>query len=121
MWAFVGGKIELGEESLAAAKRELLEETGLCSERDVIMDPIPVTSTDSISRDPDTGSITHHYVISHFCAEIIEHAVPRPGDDCLAIKWHTLEGLGDDPSVVPKCVHVAKAVKQRIRARFLDF
>jgi hypothetical protein len=86
----------------------------LRADLDVIFDPIPVTSTDSIYHDPHTGALTFHYVISHFYAELREDAAePVPGDDCGALKWLTLEGLGGDSKVVPKCMDVATLAMQR--------
>lgn len=94
MWSLPGGKIEPGEKSLAAAKRELFEETGLGSELDleselqsssaVGADGIatkvhdcrmewsedgPICITDSIHMDNDT--VQFHYAISQWFVNVI--------------------------------------------------
>ena len=85
IWSFPGGKIELGEPSLAAAKRELWEETGLSADAAGNMEwnfqwceEGPISTTDSIHMSEDDNSIDsnvvskfcYHYVISHWYVEI---------------------------------------------------
>mmetsp|Transcript_17117 Transcript_17117/g.32388 ORF Transcript_17117/g.32388 Transcript_17117/m.32388 type:complete len:259 (-) Transcript_17117:71-847(-) len=89
IWSFPGGKIELGEQSLAAAKRELWEETGLSSEAGNMVEWSfqwcehgPISTTDSIHMSEDDNlmdsdvisKFSYHYVISHWFVEIKEAA-----------------------------------------------
>jgi 8-oxo-dGTP pyrophosphatase MutT (NUDIX family) len=86
IWSFPGGKIELGEQSLAAAKRELWEETGLSADNGNMewnfywCEQGPICTTDSIhiSKESDNSNdstnviskFSYHYVISHWFVEI---------------------------------------------------
>eukprot|EP00554_Chaetoceros_debilis_P015779 CAMPEP_0194118774 /NCGR_PEP_ID=MMETSP0150-20130528/36961_1 /TAXON_ID=122233 /ORGANISM="Chaetoceros debilis, Strain MM31A-1" /LENGTH=246 /DNA_ID=CAMNT_0038810273 /DNA_START=185 /DNA_END=925 /DNA_ORIENTATION=- len=94
MWSLPGGKIEAGEKSLAAAKRELQEETGLFDLRtsdsrlqivcaDFIHTKLqwseegPICTTDSIHFDKNAEKLTiqYHYVISQWFVEIVNEVV----------------------------------------------
>jgi ADP-ribose pyrophosphatase YjhB (NUDIX family) len=101
MWSLPGGKIEAGEKSLAAAKRELQEETGLFDLRtsdsrlqsmvgtddsksvDFIHTKLqwseegPICTTDSIhfDKNAEKRSIQYHYVISQWFVEIVNEVV----------------------------------------------
>jgi 8-oxo-dGTP diphosphatase len=61
LWSLPGGHIEPGEAAVAAALRELDEETGVAAAMVGLVDILDV-----ITRD-DTGQLTAHYLLAVFC------------------------------------------------------
>lgn len=105
MWALPGGFVELDEDLPDAARRELLEETGL----DV--DTLEQFRTfGKPGRDPRGRQITVAYI-----AEVSrEIPPPRAGDDAREAKWFPLEALPalafDHAEVLAEArAHLAKA------------
>jgi len=83
-WSLPGGAQELGETAEAAARRELLEETGLA------VGPLMLAANvDSIHRDPD-GQVRYHYTILDFAARW-EGGEPRAGGDVTEVAWAGFE------------------------------
>jgi len=86
VWAIPGGRMHLGESLQEAARREILEETGILIEA---KDPIHVF--DSMERDI-FGRVRFHYVIVDLLADFLEGDL-RPGDDARDACWASREDL----------------------------
>ena len=83
-WSFPGGRVEPGETGLAAALRELTEETGVTA-----TDPQYLTNTDAIGYDTD-GNLTHHYLIACVLCRYA-NGTPVPADDADDARWVPLD------------------------------
>lgn len=99
MWSFPGGKIEAGEGTLEAAKRELWEETGLVEaptgEEEATRaydlswhSDGPFACSDSIHASGGSGS-GFHYVISQCFADLAAPSTPVvvASDDAMDARW----------------------------------
>ena len=89
-WSVPGGAQRLGETAVEAARRELLEETGL-----TVGALHLVTHVDSIHHDPD-GRIRFHYTILDFAAHWQSGEPRAQGDvtDARFVPFETLDSLG---------------------------
>ncbi len=86
VWSLPGGAQELGETAEAAARRELLEESGL-----QVGPLLLAANVDSIHRDPD-GRVRFHYTIIDFAARFMSGDI-RAGDDVTDVAWAAFDGF----------------------------
>lgn len=86
LWALPGGKVLLGETLQQAAKREILEETGI-----TIIPGEPIYSFDTIQTD-NHENVRFHYVIIDLLAEFIGGELTR-GDDASEAGWFSFDDL----------------------------
>lgn len=86
LWGFPGGKIERGETLMAAAERELREETGILATARHVLEVL-----DALDTAPD-GSLRHHFiliaVLCHWQA-----GEPLASDDALDARWIGLDQM----------------------------
>ncbi|HJS71376.1 MAG TPA: NUDIX hydrolase [Acidimicrobiia bacterium] len=87
LWAVPGGKIRLGEPMREAARREILEETGLA---------VVVGDVIWVGEFIDGG---HHLVLIDFEGAVVGGEL-RPGDDADDARWVPLEEVRDYPLTV---------------------
>jgi len=100
MYAFPGGRAELGETPDQTALREFLEETGL-----TVFNPRLFSTYDLEHRD-DNGEIKSHFFLSVFLVEERGSANPVAADDAESFGWFTAsEVLSlNAPDSVKDCV-----------------
>ncbi|WP_445520958.1 NUDIX domain-containing protein [Streptomyces sp. NEAU-174] len=84
-WALPGGHVDTGETSLAAAARELEEETGIAVSTAELR---KVASYDAPGRDP-----RGRYATVAYTATLPSPVPPRAGDDASAARWWPLDAL----------------------------
>ncbi|MFB6561495.1 NUDIX domain-containing protein [Streptomyces sp. NPDC056400] len=97
--ALPGGHVDPGETSLAAAARELLEETGVCINADALT---LVGVYDRTDRDP-----RGRYVSVAYAVTVPEDTVARAGDDATAVRWVPLAQPGELAFDHGEIVHAA--------------
>lgn len=86
-WSLPGGAQKLGETVFEAARREVLEETGLHIEVLGLVDVI-----DSIRPDED-GVIQYHYTLVDVAARATGGRLAA-GGDAMDARWMPVDGLG---------------------------
>ncbi len=108
-WTLPGGAQEIGETAETAARRELLEETGIA-----VGDLHFAAVVDSIRRDAD-ARVQYHYTIIDFCARWVS-GEPQAGSDVTEAVWAKLDALG--PFDLWSEAHRVIAASRRILGTF---
>ena len=81
-WALPGGRVELGERLAEAARRELMEETGIDARIGEAFDRAEV-----ILRD-ESGAVSAHFVVIVFAGQYLGGEAVA-GDDAADVRWAT--------------------------------
>lgn len=87
VWAFPGGRLEVGERLAEAARREVREEADIEVEIEAQID------TAEIIRRDETGRVEGHYVLAVFAGRYVSGTI-RAGDDAAEARWVMPGDLG---------------------------
>ncbi len=107
-WSLPGGAQELGETVEQAARRELLEETGVTVG---LLELLAVI--DNIRPDP-AGRVRYHYTIIDFAAPWVA-GEPQAGSDAGAAEWAPLDRL-EPYALWDQAVRVIASATQMLRS-----
>lgn len=111
MWAFPGGYLQMDEDAIEGAKRELKEETGL---EDAYIEQFRTFS--AVNRDPRGRVIT----IAHLA--LVKISEVKGGDDAAKAEWFPLQGLPQlafDHDMILR--EALKALKEKIHFEPVGF
>ncbi len=107
LWSLPGGAQHLGERAEAAARRELMEETG------IEVGPLILAAVvDAVTHDA-AGVVHYHYTIVDYCARW-SGGEARPGDDVAAVAWARTEELPVF-DLTPEVLRVISLARERLR------
>ncbi|NFV80572.1 NUDIX hydrolase [Magnetospirillum aberrantis] len=89
-WGFPGGAVEVGETVLAAAQRELAEETGIRARPERVVEVFDIIVHDASGR-----------VRTHFVVNAVRMTTPEgeahPASDVIETGWFTLDQISTLP------------------------
>jgi ADP-ribose pyrophosphatase YjhB (NUDIX family) len=88
VWSLPGGHIEAGETAMAAAAREVAEETGIAASILGLADVVDV-----ILRD-EAGEVSAHYVLAVYYG-VAGDGLPVAASDCRTARFVALDDLDD--------------------------
>lgn len=86
LWGFPGGHVEPGETALAAAVRELAEETGVIATPRLYLDNV------DLIRHAADGALEFHFLLAGVLCDYVS-GQPVAGDDALEAAWFPVEAV----------------------------